>query len=129
MYTGRRRRRDVILGRLWWSFVFAVLMFGAGAVWLFTLAGCKGMIQATPAVDVAVASTDTHQSADAGGDVVITSKVYDEWAPRIDAATRFVDALKKWSVWLVLSIPLATYILPKLVWRGIQQLTAKKKAS
>ena len=121
---------------LWLLAAVWAVHFGAMAGLIAGLAGCGAIpvkVELAPQVDAEVdilsQEDSSSQQASAGGNVEISRQQYDQWAPRIDAATRFVDQLKKWSVWLILGIPLGTYIIPKLVWHGVQRMTGKKKAS
>jgi hypothetical protein len=114
------------------GFVWAAYL--ATMLGLASIAGCGAIpikVELAPQieaeVDVLSQEDSSSQAATAGGNVEISRQRYDQWAPRIDAATRFVDQLKKWSVWLILGIPLATYVVPKLVWLGVQRVAGKKK--
>lgn len=105
---------------------------------LWGTVGC-GPIRVVVEPDVAIASqeqetsTEQEQRVTTGGDATVTNETtttnqqFDQWAPRIDALTRFVEGLKEWSVWLILGIPLASYILPKLVWKLVARQCSKKE--
>ena len=106
-----------VRGFLIW--VAALLALG-GLLWL---TGCKASGRALSPEDIAavvagVANVQQNET-DAGRDVI--SQAYDQWAPRLDAMRRFVDALRRWSIWLILGIPAVTYIGPKILWIIVQR--------
>ena len=94
----------------------------AGSNW-----GCTGLRtgRALSPEDVAavVAGVAEVQQNEAGGDIV--NQQFDQWGPRLDAMSRFVEALRKWSIWLVLGVPFAAYVAPKIGWLVVQRCIGK----
>ena len=115
-----------VRGFLIWVIVLLLL---AIALWA---TGCTGMRDGRvlspddiAAVVAGVANIEQNET-EAGRDVI--TQAYDQWAPRLDAMRRFVDALRRWSIWLILGIPAATYILPKIVWVLVQRYVVKRNS-
>ena len=65
-------------------------------------------------------------SAQNARDIEQVQQTFDQWGPRIDAATRLVSELKGWSWVLILGIPFACYIGPKIMWLLVQRAIRKK---
>ena len=107
----------------WRACVVWAIAILALAIALWMAGGCAASGRALSPEDVAavvagVANVQQNET-EAGRDVI--TQAYDQWAPRLDAMRRFVDALRRWSIWLILGIPAVTYIGPKILWIIVQR--------
>jgi len=103
-----------------WLVVFALTVL---VLVIWSTCGCAASGRTLSPDDIAAVVAGVanvqQQETTAGRDAI--TQTFDQWGPRFDAMSRFVDTLRKWSAWLIIGIPLVTYILPKILWIIVQR--------